>query len=265
MNKKIIIPLGVIFVLAIVIFFIKYKDNKIVSTITLDINPSIELNLTNDKVVKSVIALNDDAKEIISGSIEGKSLEDALNIITTNLIEKDYINTNELVDIILYADGSLSSNNVKKSLTNSLNDKNISPNIIVIDSITEEDKELSKKYNVTPAKVSYIKRITNDNKNINIDTLVNKSVNELKETKETGKYCDTGFFLEADWCYKEIDKVPASNGMVCPGGYNNVDNDRCINFSKMTNKQSGLVCDGLDWRLKGNMCIIYEIVPVKHY
>lgn len=37
------------------------------------------------------------------------------------------------------------------------------------------------------------------------------------------------------------------------------------NSSKITNKQSGLVCDGVDWRLKGNMCIIYEIVPAIQY
>ena len=52
---------------------------------------------------------------------------------------------------------------------------------------------------------------------------------------------------------------------LCPSGYIKVDNDRCINLSKTVNKQSGLVCEGLDRRLKGNMCVIYEIVEAKKY
>ena len=48
MKKKIIIPIGIV-ALFLVIGFIIFDNNKIVSTITLDINPSIEINLTRNE------------------------------------------------------------------------------------------------------------------------------------------------------------------------------------------------------------------------
>ena len=45
-------------------------------------------------------------------------------------------------------------------------------NIIVVKELSKEDKALAKKYNVSPAKISYIKEITSKNKKISIDNLV---------------------------------------------------------------------------------------------
>ena len=56
MKKKNIIPIC-IFALFLVIGFIIFDNNKIVSTITLDINPSVQINLTKNKKVK----ISDDA------------------------------------------------------------------------------------------------------------------------------------------------------------------------------------------------------------
>ena len=42
---------------------------------------------------------------------------------------------------------------------------------------------------------------------------------KLKETKETGKYCEEGYTLEGDWRLKEKERVSATSGEVCPSGY----------------------------------------------
>ena len=71
--KKVLLIVSVIVVITIgVIGFILY-NNRTVSTITLDINPSIEINLNKDNKVKSVVALNDDAKDIVDRDFKGKS------------------------------------------------------------------------------------------------------------------------------------------------------------------------------------------------
>ena len=72
--KKIIILLVIIILLLVVGIFgyIKYT-NKIVSTVTLDINPSIEINLNKSNKVVNVIALNEDAKDIIGSDLKGKT------------------------------------------------------------------------------------------------------------------------------------------------------------------------------------------------
>lgn len=54
-----------------------------------------------------------------------------------------------------------------------------------------EDEKLAKEYNVSPAKIAYIKTIVKENEGINVEDLANKSVSEINETKITGKYCET--------------------------------------------------------------------------
>lgn len=68
MKRKIIIITLV--VLAVTIFgisgYLIYDNNKIVSTIMLDINPSVKINLNKKNKVVNVITLNEDAKKIVS-------------------------------------------------------------------------------------------------------------------------------------------------------------------------------------------------------
>ena len=219
MKKKIIIPIAVCLLLVIGIIGLILYNNRTVSTITLDINPSIEINLTRNDKVKRVVALNDDAKDIISNDLSGKTLDDTLRLITDNLIEKGYANEDELLEVILYTDGKLSNKQIEGKLSKTLKDKKIDSDIIIVEKVTKEDEELAKKYNISPAKVSYIKSITQDNENINLDSLADKAVEELKETKETGNYCDQGYTLEGGWCLKEKKRVSATSGEVCPNGH----------------------------------------------
>lgn len=221
MKKKVVITIiAVVLVLIVgVIGFILLNNNKIVSTITLDINPSIEINLDKNEKVILIIALNDDANDIINDNLKGKTIEETLNVIIDNLIEKGYANENDLLEVILYTDGKISNKEFEKKLTKTFSEKRIDSDIIVVEKVTKEDEELAKKYNVSPAKVSYIKSIEEENENVNIEDLVDKSVNELEETKRTGNYCDSGYNLEGDWCLKEINRISAKEGQVCPNGY----------------------------------------------
>ena len=58
MKKKMIIPMIVGFVLIIGIIGCFLWNNKTVSIITLDINPSIRINLNKKNEVKKIIAVN---------------------------------------------------------------------------------------------------------------------------------------------------------------------------------------------------------------
>ena len=219
MKKKIIILIIVCLILVIGVVGFIFWNNRTVSTITLDINPSIEINLDRNEKVKSIVALNDDAKEVINNNIKGKSLEKTIGSLIDNLIDKGYVKENDTIEIILYSEGKISNNDIKEKLNNNLQDKKISSDIIVVDKVTKEDKELAKKYDVSPAKISYIRTIIEENNNIDIKDLANKPVSELNETKITGKYCESGYTLEGDWCLKEINRTQALQGNVCPDGY----------------------------------------------
>ena len=218
MNKKIVIPIIVCLVLIIGIVGFIIWNNRIVSTITLDINPSIEINLTKVEKVKSVVALNEDAKDIIDNDLNGKTLKDAIDDISKLVIEKGYIDDDQVV-IILYSTGNIKNEEIESEIRDTFAEQNINAEIVVIENITKEDEELAKRYNVSPAKISYIKSVVMDNENIGLESLINKSATELNEMKNTGNYCDDGYILDGSRCLKEIERLSASNGEVCPRGY----------------------------------------------
>lgn len=199
MNKKIYIPVIIVILvlISVIATFLLFKDNKKVTIITLDINPSIEISLDKNDNVIDIRALNDDAKKIVDGDYKGKDLDETFDIMINKLKDNGFINDNE-VDVIIYAEGKLNSKDVEGHIFNIFNKSDINPYIITVDKITEEDKELAKKYNISPAKASYINSLIVDNNKLSIDELLDKSVMELKEMKETGNYCDEGYILEGD-------------------------------------------------------------------
>ena len=74
MKKKIFISAIVCLIIIIgIIGFINW-NNRIVSTITLDINPSLRINIMKNGKVKNVVAINDDAKDIIKYNYTNKTL-----------------------------------------------------------------------------------------------------------------------------------------------------------------------------------------------
>lgn len=171
------------------------KEEKIKSTITLDINPSIEINLDkNDKVV-NIKPLNEDAKDIISNDLEGKSLDDTIEVITNNVIDKGYIEDGN-VTILLYSKGNISNDSIHDKINDSFNKREVHSEIIIVDKITEEDKD-----------------------NIDVNNFVNKSVDDIEETKQTVFYCPEGYILDGSRCLKEKSRIDASKGEVCLRGY----------------------------------------------
>ena len=251
MKKKIIISIIACLILIIGISGFILWNNRIVSTITLDINPSIEINLNRNDKVKSIVALNDDAKDILNDNYKGKSLDDTFDLLITNLIDKGFIEDN-YVDVIVYSNGKLSSEDIGEKVEFIFGKQDIHAEVIVIDSITKEDEELAKKYNISPAKVAYIKSILEKNENINIEDLANKSVSEVKETKETGRYCEEDYILEGDWCLKEKEIVSASIGMVCPSGYLEY-NGKC--YEEVESIEGDNYICGEEFTLSNDKCI----------
>lgn len=257
MKKKTFFP--IILCLVLVIGFLGFIvwNNRTVSTITLDINPSVEINLKRNEKVKNVIALNEDAKEIIDANLEGKKLDETLKLICDNLIEKGYARTDDLLEIIVYSEGNTSNKELETKIKETFNENQIDSNIITIDDISKEDKELAKEYNISPAKVVYIKSIAKDNDNIDIEDYSNKPVAELKEIKETGNYCDKGYTLEGNLCFREIGKKTPKSGETCPQGY--------LEYNKSCYREVGIMETGniscpTGFTLEGEDCIKKKVV-----
>ena len=261
MKKKLIIIISVLLVLicAFCVYFI-FDNNKVVETITLDINPSIEIGLNKKGNVQKIKALNKDGKKIVTNNINGKSLEDALEIIAKNVVKNDYA-LEDTVDIIVGMEKD--NKTVEKKIRDAFAHQDVGV-YIIIPKITEKDKKLAKKYNITPAKASVISEVLESNSEVKINDLLEKPAGELNEMKESGRYCDSGYTLRGDFCEKKIREEKAEGAKVCPKG--------TIEYNGVCYEEGGYketdeyVCND-DFTLEGTKCknqIIENATPVKY-
>ena len=186
-KKKVILSvvlLTLIIILLGIYLFINKKDNKnvldnvVVSTITLDINPSIKIELNKNNQVINIISLNDDAKDILITNYKGKEIKEIINNITDKLIDKGYAKE-ELV-ILLGVSGSVESEEIKEMLANKLTEKEISYDIIIPE-ITDSAIKLAKEYNITESKASYIEETINKYSELKIEDIKNMSIKDISD------------------------------------------------------------------------------------
>lgn len=193
MKKKIIIVSSIVLasILLVSLWFIffshkdKNSDRKdlsdVVSTITMDINPSFKIELDRQDLVFNVVALNDDANSIVEDDFKGKNISEVINSINNKLIEKEYIKDD--VIILLNVEGEISKEKVKEMLNEDLKSKNKKLEIIEPE-ITQSAKKISEEYNISISKAAYIESIINDNKDIKIEDLKDKSINAIKNIQD---------------------------------------------------------------------------------
>ena len=252
MKKKTIVLCITLFVLLLISSLVTFLIiiNKSLS-LTIDINPSIEINFNKKNIVKSVNAINDDGKEILSNNYKGKELSLVIENVIDTIVEKGYVEDDRVV-VLIYSKDDLNLKKYTGFINEEFEKNEISSEVVIIDKISSEDKILAKKYNISLAKASYINSIKKDNKSISISNLVNKSITELDDTKNGDFYCKDGYILEGTRCLKEVSRVSASTGMVCPRGYIEIDGTCYLEGPiEETNK---LVC--LDeYTLVNNKCV----------
>ena len=199
-KKLLIIVFVILFLLAVVFGLIYYYEfNKIVATVTMDINPSVSLSLNKmGKVIKAE-GINEDGKKLLEDNkLKGKTLEKAIDNISDLVIDNGYF-SNENNHILVNVEGEIKED-VSKILTNEINEKKIECEII-FQELSDNSKENASKYGISENKASYIEEIIKDNKDITFEDLKDKSINEInkfiEDKKEEGK--------------KEEDKKPTTN------------------------------------------------------
>ena len=228
MDKKKIIILVVALVVVIVGVLIVglmkkgKEEDKVEAVITLDINPSMELEITRKGKVARINSLNEDSDGFIDHTLEGKPVEEVFYAIVKRAKDENLVENGELTIIVGMEKGN---KNVEDKLREACN-KNEIGSKIVVPKITEEARKEAKAYGVTPAKAAYILDVIGDNEELHFDDLMTKSSRELVEMKETGKYCDHDYVLRGDVCERAIREEKPEEGKTCPEGYEDV-NGQC--------------------------------------
>ena len=184
-KKKIVISIVILLISLIVVGGViailnTKRENKlyktVVSVITLDINPSIKLELNKDNKVINMIALNEDAKDITLNDYEGNNLDEVINDITNKLIDKGY--AKEKLVILIGVSGSISNNEVKDIIDKKLTTDNIDYEVIIPE-ISDSSSIIAKEYNITESKASYLEEVIKNNPDLKITDIKDMSINEI--------------------------------------------------------------------------------------
>ena len=82
------------------------------------------------------------------------------------------------------------------------------------------------------------------------------------EPSVKGYKCRDDYKLKDNVCVKE-EVRDAYYERTCSNGYELIDHDKCIDYSKTIQKEKGYTCKEENTELKGDTCIIYEITEAK--
>lgn len=197
-TKRLSYSLASIFVLALVLFSVLSSNTEVpavvASTVTIDINPSIQITLDDDDNVINVTAINDDGQFLIDKDIvyKGLSLDRAIEIIIAEAVERGYI-VDDTEDNIILIDVSSDQSAIKARVEAALEVK-ITQEITKLarvaqvvkenrDNLTEEQvdtlKGIADRYKISIAKLTLINRIIIADDTYTVESLKDLSIRAL--------------------------------------------------------------------------------------
>lgn len=155
-NKKIIIFLVVGCILLGCLgfggFYI-YKLNKVLTVLTIDINPSLRLSLNyKDEIIK-VEGLNEDGINLLKEeNFKGDDLEDAIEEIVELTVKKGYVSEEDNY-ILINVEGKDIKEKVVTLIDKAFKEENVECNVIAQE-INANAKDMAEKYGISESKAS---------------------------------------------------------------------------------------------------------------
>lgn len=186
------------------------------ATVSLDVNPSLEINVNKDGKVIEVIARNEDAEQVISGlDFSGCSLDVAVYALVGSMYSKGYLSemsNSVLIDVETNdANKEQLEQSVKAQIDSAMKNNNVVPNVIVSrqsDNAEENNQttDLVATYDLSVAKarlVVQILRSAPDGK-YSVEQLVKLKINDLAlilngiDDNNGGGAASSGSYIGAD-------------------------------------------------------------------
>lgn len=163
-------------------------SNKIVSYLSVDINPSFMLGLDRNNIIKEVECLNNDADKLLdNNSIIDSNISDGLELIVDLAIEEEYVNDEDMILLSVYCDNDKYRKNLEKKVNDivdsGLNSKDIGT-LITDEELTLEDAQKANEYGVSEAKILFVKKALEDNPDLKFENLI------YLPSREIAKYID---------------------------------------------------------------------------
>ena len=192
--------------------FNAYQANaKVSARVSLDVNPSVEIQVNRNERVLDVVALNEDGKAIVGDmDFSGSSIDVAVNALVGSMMRNGFLT--DVANSILV---TVSGENVEKDaalqarITDEI-EKILAGNSMsgaILSQVLLEDKNLDQiaaEYGITPGKAKLIQELMASNPLYKIEDLVPLTINELNlltlsheieftDIKAQGKASDTAY------------------------------------------------------------------------
>ena len=167
--------------------------NAVASVVSLDVNPSIQLQVSKNENVLSAEALNEDARVILDGmDLKGTQLKVAVNAIVGSLLQNGYLDRlSSAILISVEDDDAQRAARLESDLTSEVGTalENASAGAAILSQILSVDSGLetqAQNSNISVGKAAMIRDIQALNSQLDFDALSALSVEELKQLRETG-------------------------------------------------------------------------------
>ena len=163
-----------------------YQANAVASVISLDVNPSVELDVNRQEKVVSAVPLNADANEILDGmDLKGADLNVAVNAIMGSLLKHGYVD--ELANSILISvedDDAARGAALEQKLTTEIGQvlDSAKVNGAILSQTLSGDSALQQKadeYGISLGKATLIQSLVDSSNHLTFESLVGLSINEL--------------------------------------------------------------------------------------
>lgn len=167
--------------------------NAVASVVSLDVNPSIQLQVNKNEKVLSAEALNEDAQIILEGmDLKGTQLKVAVNAIVGSLLQNGYLDRISSAILISVEDqDSQRAARLESDLTAEVGAalQNASAGAAILSQTLSTDTDLNalaQSSNISVGKAAMIRDVQGLNSQLDFDALAALSVEELKQLRETG-------------------------------------------------------------------------------
>lgn len=200
-----------------------YRVNHTVdSTVSLDVNPSVEIRVNQKERVLDVAALNEDGKIIVGDmDFSGSSLQVAVNALIGSMLQNGYLN--ELANSILISvdnDNPSRSAALQERLTETVNQllqTDTFSGAVLSQTVVRNDtlQQMADRYGITLGKAQLIQDILSVNALHTFDELAPLTINDLnlllgKETAATTRVSVIGVASEKGYIGEEQAKAIAA-------------------------------------------------------
>ncbi len=194
-KKQVFRKFGIVavlmFAICSAIFFTRFQiGNDVFAVVSIDINPSIELELNQKNQVIRTIPLNKEGKKLLTRNLKGMAAEEAVASIIHVAKEKYYITPNEnyvLISAVIIQDGAQTTNEqfseeIQQKVQEKI--KKESVNLLCLSGqITKEDFNEARKNKISIGKYEIIKNIEKTEQKGTLQQIKNMKVKEMKDKK----------------------------------------------------------------------------------